>query len=205
MLVTSSVPAAAAEPTRNLRRVFIQSTSPAAASRPSVRVRRVRPSDPGWPSAAEWEKLGRGVDGNLIRPRPLFAACQAEPGREGYAERLAAVAAVQPAGVLRRPCCDMRPVAQPGGKENGVHAVRFDPPQLYQLQQQLGEMTAAGEGAAGSILCLSGGGAIAGRVRAAEPAGLICPQEEDGRHSGRKSGSMRRGYAARQDQRFAAP
>ena len=40
--------------------------------------RRVRPSDADWPGAARWEKLNRAVGGNLIRPRTLLAACQAD-------------------------------------------------------------------------------------------------------------------------------
>jgi FAD/FMN-containing dehydrogenase len=40
--------------------------------------RRVRPSDAGWPSPARWEKLNQAVGGNLIRPRSLFAVCEAE-------------------------------------------------------------------------------------------------------------------------------
>ncbi|MBV9623000.1 MAG: FAD-binding protein [Acidobacteria bacterium] len=39
--------------------------------------RRLRPSDVGWPAAARWEELNQVVGGNLIRPRPLFAPCQA--------------------------------------------------------------------------------------------------------------------------------
>jgi FAD binding domain/Berberine and berberine like len=38
-------------------------------------MRRVRPSDPGWPDAAAWEKLKRELDGRLIKVEPLFAAC----------------------------------------------------------------------------------------------------------------------------------
>jgi FAD/FMN-containing dehydrogenase len=41
--------------------------------------RRVRPSDPGWPSATEWEKLNQAVGGNLIKPQALFAPCASEP------------------------------------------------------------------------------------------------------------------------------
>jgi FAD/FMN-containing dehydrogenase len=41
--------------------------------------RRVRPSDVGWPTSADWEKLNQAVGSNLIRPRALFAACEAEP------------------------------------------------------------------------------------------------------------------------------
>jgi FAD/FMN-containing dehydrogenase len=36
-------------------------------------VHRVRPGDAGWPSAASWEKLGKQVNGNLIRLQSPFA------------------------------------------------------------------------------------------------------------------------------------
>ncbi len=44
-----------------------------------VTLRRVRPTDPKWPSTADWDKLRQAVGGNLIQVRPLFAACAAEP------------------------------------------------------------------------------------------------------------------------------
>ena len=40
--------------------------------------KRVRPGDAEWPGAAEWEKLRAAVDGNLIRPKTLFASCAAD-------------------------------------------------------------------------------------------------------------------------------
>jgi FAD/FMN-containing dehydrogenase len=43
-----------------------------------VASRRVRPSDLSWPTAASWEKLKRQVGGNLVQPKPLLAACQAD-------------------------------------------------------------------------------------------------------------------------------
>jgi FAD/FMN-containing dehydrogenase len=36
---------------------------------------RVRPSDPGWPDAASWEKLNQDAGGHLIRVKPLLAGC----------------------------------------------------------------------------------------------------------------------------------
>jgi FAD/FMN-containing dehydrogenase len=39
-------------------------------------LRRVRPADPAWPSAAEWQKLNNAVGGNLIEVHPLFDACE---------------------------------------------------------------------------------------------------------------------------------
>jgi len=44
-----------------------------------VTLRRVRPTDPEWPSTADWDRLKQAVGGNLIQVRPLFAACAAEP------------------------------------------------------------------------------------------------------------------------------
>lgn len=79
------------------RRSFLKAASAAllqlfasrlpAAVRAPVRVRRrFRPSDPGWPAAAQWEKLGQDVEGNLVRPKPLFAPCDAEPGGAACAD-----------------------------------------------------------------------------------------------------------------------
>jgi hypothetical protein len=57
----------------------------AVRAKPPAR-RRVRPSDPGWPTPARWQELGRNVGGNLIRPKPLFAACEGEPGGAACAD-----------------------------------------------------------------------------------------------------------------------
>ncbi len=56
---------------------------PITAQARSLARRRVRPTDPGWPGAEKWEALNRKVGGNLIRPQPLFASCEAE--RQGAA------------------------------------------------------------------------------------------------------------------------
>jgi FAD/FMN-containing dehydrogenase len=55
-------------------------TSAAGVSASARRVRRVRPSDPGWPDAASWQKLNSSVGGNLLEVHPLFDACAREPG-----------------------------------------------------------------------------------------------------------------------------
>jgi FAD/FMN-containing dehydrogenase len=39
----------------------------------------VRPTDPSWPDAARWAKLGDDVGGNLIEVRSLFGACETQP------------------------------------------------------------------------------------------------------------------------------
>src|SRR5215471_15661915 len=53
--------------------------SPLQVGARRVVARRVRPSDPSWPSAANWGKLSQAVEGNLLRPRALLAPCVAEP------------------------------------------------------------------------------------------------------------------------------
>jgi hypothetical protein len=40
---------------------------------------RVRPSDPAWPGAAEWQKLNDAVGGSLLQVHALFAACESAP------------------------------------------------------------------------------------------------------------------------------
>ena len=40
-------------------------------------MKRVRPGDPAWPSAQEWESLKAQVGGNLTKPSGLYSACAA--------------------------------------------------------------------------------------------------------------------------------
>jgi len=40
---------------------------------------RVRPGDPGWPSAASWDRLSRDVGGRLLKLESPFAGCAATP------------------------------------------------------------------------------------------------------------------------------
>ncbi len=51
--------------------------SPRAAIAASLS--RVRPGDPGWPSAASWERLNRDTSGNLLHVRDMFEACRPNP------------------------------------------------------------------------------------------------------------------------------
>jgi hypothetical protein len=51
--------------------------------------RRVRPSDSGWPSAAEWSRLNEAVGGNLLEVQPLLAACQSDPASAACRELIA--------------------------------------------------------------------------------------------------------------------
>jgi FAD/FMN-containing dehydrogenase len=43
-------------------------------------VRRIRPSDPAWPDARAWDGLKRAVNGNLVRPKTIWSACEEAPG-----------------------------------------------------------------------------------------------------------------------------
>jgi len=52
---------------------------PGGRSAKHVTLRRVRPTDPEWPSAAEWDQLRQAVGGNLIQVPPLFGTCATEP------------------------------------------------------------------------------------------------------------------------------
>jgi FAD/FMN-containing dehydrogenase len=56
----------------------LTSCAPVVLRTPARARRRVRPSDAAWPSPEQWQNLGRQVEGNLLRPKPLFAPCGAE-------------------------------------------------------------------------------------------------------------------------------
>jgi hypothetical protein len=43
-------------------------------------LRRLRPTDPAWPTAAQWQTLNDAVGGNLIKVQALFSTCESEPG-----------------------------------------------------------------------------------------------------------------------------
>ncbi|MBU6476691.1 MAG: FAD-binding oxidoreductase, partial [Xanthomonadaceae bacterium] len=49
-------------------------------------LRRVRPDEPGWPSAAEWESLNRQVGGRLMKLSDPLAACRADPSGKACAD-----------------------------------------------------------------------------------------------------------------------
>src|SRR5882757_3278372 len=40
---------------------------------------RVRPTDPGWPTEAGWQRLGQAVGGRLIKVQSPLVACRAAP------------------------------------------------------------------------------------------------------------------------------
>jgi FAD/FMN-containing dehydrogenase len=52
----------------------------AGAARSPLRA-RVRPGDPGWPSASDWSRLNKKVEGRLVVPRSPFAECVPESCR----------------------------------------------------------------------------------------------------------------------------
>lgn len=71
------------------RRTVLQAAGGAAisaglvpASATPARPSRVRPGDPTWPSPLAWKSLSDAVGGNLIRVRPLLAACEMAPESE---------------------------------------------------------------------------------------------------------------------------
>ena len=55
------------------------SASPADAV-PGMKRRRLRPTDPGWPSAAAWDQLKAAVGGRLIKIESPLGACAGDPG-----------------------------------------------------------------------------------------------------------------------------
>jgi FAD/FMN-containing dehydrogenase len=59
---------------------FVVSVSGLTAGAAWSPLRRIRPTDPHWPTAREWETLKRAVDGNLVQPRTVWATCEAQPG-----------------------------------------------------------------------------------------------------------------------------
>jgi FAD/FMN-containing dehydrogenase len=52
---------------------------------------RVRPGDPGWPSAASWDRLGREVGGRLIKVASPLAACVEAPSSAACARTFEAL------------------------------------------------------------------------------------------------------------------
>jgi FAD/FMN-containing dehydrogenase len=54
---------------------FVPRGARAAAKTP---LRRVRPADAGWPTAAQWNALGKSVEGRLLKLESPFAACTAD-------------------------------------------------------------------------------------------------------------------------------
>ena len=49
---------------------------------------RLRPGQPGWPTAAEWEQLKRQVGGRLLKLQPPFASCGTTPPDGACAQAL---------------------------------------------------------------------------------------------------------------------
>jgi FAD/FMN-containing dehydrogenase len=51
-----------------------------ARAQTSAPVSRVRPGQPGWPSAAEWQELARSIEGRLTKVRSPLDVCRKAPG-----------------------------------------------------------------------------------------------------------------------------
>jgi FAD/FMN-containing dehydrogenase len=66
---------------------FAAFAPPRAAKAAATRwQQRVRPADPAWPSASDWDALNQTVGGNLIQPHALFAPCATDPGGAACAQ-----------------------------------------------------------------------------------------------------------------------
>jgi len=80
------------------RRTLLAATAGAAlaaavprALAAAIPPRRVRPGDPGWPSAAEWDGLKQAVGGQLLKVEPPLAACAGAPDSEACRDVLKAL------------------------------------------------------------------------------------------------------------------
>ena len=58
------------------------------AGKPPAPFRRVRPSDPGWPLPAGWEKLKQQVGGRLVPVTSPLAPCKDAPGGDACTARI---------------------------------------------------------------------------------------------------------------------
>ncbi len=71
------------------RRTVLQGAAalalPGATAASGAPLRRVRPGEPGWPSAAQWDALKGAVGGNLFPVRSPLAACAASGDPEACA------------------------------------------------------------------------------------------------------------------------
>jgi FAD/FMN-containing dehydrogenase len=56
------------------------SALPARSAAVATPLRRVRPGDPAWPTAADWQKLNDAVGGALLPGQSLFGACERDRG-----------------------------------------------------------------------------------------------------------------------------
>ena len=64
------------------------SSADPASALTGTTTRRVRPSDPSWPSLAEWEGLNRAVGGRLVKVELPLAACADKPDTPACQELL---------------------------------------------------------------------------------------------------------------------
>ena len=54
----------------------------------SARAARVRPSDPAWPNAQEWDALRQAVGGNLLQPTTIWQTCAQAPHAQACLARV---------------------------------------------------------------------------------------------------------------------
>ena len=80
LAATSSLLGAGMPPTRS-------SAGPTSAPTGTT-TRRVRPSDPSWPSLADWEGLNQAVGGRLVKVESPLAACADKPDTPACQELL---------------------------------------------------------------------------------------------------------------------
>ncbi len=82
---------------RLARRAVLQSLATAAALLPMGQIptlgappvmRRLGPGDPDRPSPTIWEQLNQAVGGQLIRVKPLLAACEEGPNSAACSDLL---------------------------------------------------------------------------------------------------------------------
>jgi hypothetical protein len=52
------------------------------------RAKRVRPGEPNWPTEADWASLRGQVNGGLLKPEPLLAACESDRASQACADVL---------------------------------------------------------------------------------------------------------------------
>ena len=66
------------------------SRAPAAAAAAEA-FARVHPGEPGWPSEAQWQQLGEGVGGRLVKVHSPLVACRATPASATCAQLFKAI------------------------------------------------------------------------------------------------------------------
>jgi hypothetical protein len=66
---------------------WLSALAPGSARAAGAPTSRVRPGDADWPSEAQWQQLGRDVEGPLIKVRSPLTACVDAPDSGACARR----------------------------------------------------------------------------------------------------------------------